>query len=292
MLRAPRRTCGGARRRRRPAAARGPRRPGLHGDDVGDQAGDVVGAAGLEGGADQLDGGEVGGAGGEDVGEPPVVERAARAVAAEQDAVPGDQLDVEQVGLGLVDAVHGLEDEVAVRVGAGLLLGDPALVDERLDERVVAGQLADRAVAEEVGTGVPEVAEAEAVSVEEGHGRGGAGAGQRRVVLDELTDPVVGAVDRPGDDGEQVVVLGVYVEPPQLLDRRTGRDVPAGGPADSVAHGEQPGPGVAGVLVVLADPADIGDGGVLQAQARRAGGHRSTSAARGSSCRSAPACPG
>ena len=75
-------------------------------DDVGDQAGDVVGAAGLEAGADQLDRGVVRAAGGEDVGEPAVVEDAAGAVAAQQQPVAGLELDVEQVGLGLVDAVE------------------------------------------------------------------------------------------------------------------------------------------------------------------------------------------
>ena len=33
----------------------------------------------------------------------------------------------------------------------------------------------------------------------------------------------------------------------------------AGRAADAVAHGDQPRPGVPGVLVVLADPADVGD---------------------------------
>jgi hypothetical protein len=74
----------------------------------------------------------------EDVGEPVVVEDAAGAVAAEQEPVAGAQLLGEQVGLDLVDAVERLEDQVAVRVDPRLLLGDPALVDQALDERVVA----------------------------------------------------------------------------------------------------------------------------------------------------------
>src|SRR6478609_4832469 len=93
---------------------------GVVGDHVGDQAGDVVGAAGLQAGAHHLDGRVVGAAGAEDVGEPPVVEDAARAVAAQQDPVPDGELDDEQVRLGLVDAVQRLEDEVPVRVDPGL----------------------------------------------------------------------------------------------------------------------------------------------------------------------------
>ena len=69
------------------------------------------------------------------------VEHAGGAVAAEQDPVAGGEIDVEQVGVGLVHAVDRAQDQVAVRVGPGLVLGDPALVDEGLDERVVLGQL-------------------------------------------------------------------------------------------------------------------------------------------------------
>ena len=42
---------------------------------------------------------------------------------------------------------------------------------------------------------------------------------------------------------------------------------PRAAPADAVAHGEQPGSGVPGVLVVLAHPTDVGDRGEVQAQA-------------------------
>mgnify|MGYP006144677297 CR=1 FL=1 len=116
-------------------------RRGVRIHDVGDDAGDVVGAARLERGPDQLDGREVDRAGAEDVGEPVVVEDAGAAVAAQQQPVALDELDGEEVGVGLVDPVDGAEDEVAVRVRPRLLLGDPALVDEALDERVVLGEL-------------------------------------------------------------------------------------------------------------------------------------------------------
>ena len=88
-------------------------------------------------------------------------------------------------------------------------------------------------------------------------------------MLDELADAVAGAVDRSGDDREEVLVLRLLVEPAQLLDRRARRDVAARRSAHAVADGEQPRARIARVLVVLADPADIGDGGVVQAQARR-----------------------
>ena len=114
--------------------------------DLGDDAGDVVAAAGLEAGADELDGGEVGGAAAEDVGHPVVGEEAAGAVAAEEQPVADLDGELEEVGLLVPDAVDRLEDEVAVRVGPRLLLGDAALVDQALDEGVVVGELAQLAV--------------------------------------------------------------------------------------------------------------------------------------------------
>ena len=125
--------------------------------------------AGLEAGPHQLDGGVVGGAHRQHVGQPAVVEHAARAVAAEQQPVALLDLEVEEVGVDVVDAVDRLEDEVAVRVRARLLLGDPALVDEALDERVVLGDLADLAVAEEVRAAVTHVPERQLLAVEERH---------------------------------------------------------------------------------------------------------------------------
>ena len=88
---------------------------------------------------------------------------AAGAVGAEQDPVAGDDVDEEQVGLGLVLAVDGPQDQVAVRVDPRLLLGDPALVDQALHEGVVLGELADLAVAQQVAAAVADVADAERV---------------------------------------------------------------------------------------------------------------------------------
>ena len=262
-------------------------------DDVGHDAGDVVAAAGLEAGADHLDHGVVGAAAAEDVGHPGVVEHAAGAVTAEEQPVAGRQVDVEQVGLGLVDAVDGLEDEVAVRVDPRLLLGDPALVDERLDERVVLGELGEGAAALEVGAAVADVADRDPGAVEQRDGQRGAGAVDGRVVLDQLADPVVGAVDGAGDQGQQVVA-GRVVELAQLLHRGGGGDVTTGGAADAVADGEHPGAGVPGVLVVLANAADVREPREPEAQRGVVGGcgHGATSSARGSSCRCGPGCPG
>ena len=181
------------------------------------------------------------------------------------------ELDGEQVGVDLVDAVERLEDQVAVGVGPGVLLGDPALVDQALHEGVVAGELADLA----------------------GRGRGRRGCRRRGpspgaspsnsatvavvlvplrdgLLVDEVADPVGGAVQGAVDELEPGLSSsaspGGCVEQAQLADGGAGGEVAAGGAADAVADGEQPGPGVAGVLVVLAYAPDVGDRGVLQSE--------------------------
>ncbi len=207
-------------------------------DHVGDQAGDVVGAARLEAGAHQLDGREVRAAGAQDVREPAVLEDPARAVAAEQQPVARGELDDEQVRLGLVDAVERPEDEVAVRVDPRLLLGDPALVDQALHEGVVLGELAEHAVAQEVSPAVADVADGEPAAVEERGRHRGRGAVELRVVVDELGEPVVGAVDGTGQ--RLVGVLGGgRVETPEDLHRRTAGDVAACGATDAVGDHQQ-----------------------------------------------------
>jgi hypothetical protein len=83
-----------------------------------------------------------------------------------------------------VDAVQCLEDEVAVGVGPRVLLGDAALVDQALHERVVAGELADLVVAIEVGAAVADVTHRQPLPVEQRDGRGRAGATECRLVVD------------------------------------------------------------------------------------------------------------
>ena len=63
--------------------------------------------------------------------------------AAQQD----DRLDLDP-------AVERLQEQRALRVGARLVVADPALVDERLHERLVVGQLLEDAVAQQVAAGV------------------------------------------------------------------------------------------------------------------------------------------
>ena len=73
---------------------------------------------------------------------------AGQAVGAEQVAVAGEGLERYQVRLGDRPAVEGAEQQRPVRVRGHVVLGDLALVDQRLDERVVVGDLEELAVAE------------------------------------------------------------------------------------------------------------------------------------------------
>ena len=75
-----------------------------------------------------------------------------------------------------------------------------------------------------------------------------------------------GAGDQPEAGLLVVGLAGRLVEAPQLPDGGARGEVAAGGAADAVADGEQPGSGVAGVLVVLAYAPDVGDRGVLQSE--------------------------
>ena len=72
-------------------------------------------------------------------------------------------------------AVDRPEDQRALRMVLGLVGGDPALVDQRLDERVVVGDLPELAGPKEVRAGVTDVGERErSPSTAPGRGRAGA----------------------------------------------------------------------------------------------------------------------
>jgi hypothetical protein len=71
---------------------------------------------------------------------------------------------------------------------AGLITGDPALVDQRLDERVVPGDLTEQTVSQQVGAGVPDMGQADLVAAEQDRRERGAHALAFRVLADQLAD--------------------------------------------------------------------------------------------------------
>ena len=73
--------------------------------------------------------------------------------------VPGARLDLEGVDVDLrVGAEHPC-DHGALRVDIRFLRREPPAADELGDERVVVGQLLERAVADAVGAGVADMAD-------------------------------------------------------------------------------------------------------------------------------------
>ena len=113
-------------------------------DDVGHDAGDVVRAAAAQRQIDHA----VGAlpwipVGAQRLGQGLVADHPGQPVRAEQEAVAGPGLPD---GQRRVDVLAGerAQQQRALRMRVRLLLGDPALVDQRLDERVVLGDLGQR----------------------------------------------------------------------------------------------------------------------------------------------------
>ena len=82
-----------------------------------------------------------------------------QAVGAQQVPVSGKRLAQRQVRLGVGPAVQRAQDQRALRMGRGFVLADPALVEQRLDQGVVPGDLVELAIAQHVGARVADMAE-------------------------------------------------------------------------------------------------------------------------------------
>ena len=233
-------------------------RPGVGVHHVGHDAGDVVRAAAADGQLDQLhdrvvrvrDGLQrlVQGLVGDHVGQ---------AVGAQQVAVAEPGLADRQVGVGLGPAVERAQQQRALRVAGGRLRGQPALVDQRLDQRVVPGDLEQLAVAQQVGAGVADVAQRHVAALPEHRGQRGAHALDRRVGHAHLVQRDVRLGDRLGQRVEQVAG-GLVVQGGERGDGDRAGDLACRMPAHPVGDGEQAGARVGGVLVAFAEEADVG----------------------------------
>lgn len=149
-------------------------------------------------------------------------------------------------------------------MGGGFFLGDAALVDEPLHPGVVLGDLGQYAVPEQVGARVADVHQTEALARPQQGGQGGPHAFELGVLLDQGAQLVVGALDVGAEGGEDVGAGHVVVEGDDGGDGLGGGDLTGGGAAHAVGDGEQPGTGVSGVLVALADHALVRSGGETQ----------------------------
>ncbi len=85
------------------------------------------------------------------------------------------------------------------------------------------------------------------------------------VVLDDLREPVVGDQDG-AREGRQQVLGRVGVEPLDGLDRDRGGKVAGRGAAHTVGDDDEVLAGIAGVVVLLPDPTDVGDRAEPQGQ--------------------------
>ncbi len=226
-------------------------------DELGDDDRDVVVATRLERQPDQLGRGEVDRLGAEGHLDDVVVDHVGQAVAAQQVAVAQHRLQPVVVGVVVVTAEQRTQQERAVRVHAGLVAADLALVDQALHERVVGADLLERPVTEAVGARVAEVRVRDLRPVPEHRLERGAHPLDGGVAGDQLAEPGVGGGDGLLERGHRVDVQ-VTIELTDDVQRLGGGDVSGSGTAHAVGHHQEPVAGVAGVLV--GGPAQTGVG--------------------------------
>ncbi|SRX79242.1 hypothetical protein MPP7335_00977 [Mycolicibacterium parafortuitum] len=228
-------------------------------DDVGHHHGDVVGTAAAQGQFDEAVGalGDIGDL--QRLGDGVLADRVGEPVRAQQVAVAGAGLPHDQRRLDLV-AGQRAHDQRPLRMAVGLLGGDPALVDQGLDERVVLGDLGEFAVAQQVAAGVADVHQPEPVAGEQDRRQRGAHALELGVLLDVRGDRGVAVAHRGVELTEQVSAGLVVVEVCQRGDHQLRGDLTCGVAAHAVGQRQQPGPRVDGVLVVGAHQPPVATG--------------------------------
>ena len=230
--------------------------PGV--DDVGDHDGDVVRPAAAQGQLDQPIGGVGGVVAGQGVGDGFGGDHPGQAVGADQVSIADADLAVDQARLD-VGAVDRAQQQRPLRVDRGLRLGDATLVDQRLDEGVVVGDLGEHPGPPQVRPGVADVSDAEPAAVEQQGRDGGAHPLEIGVLGDHVGDRLIAVVGGVLQRGQQVAAARlVVVQRRERGDRQSGRGVPGGVPAHPVGNDEQPVPGVHGVLVVRPEQAAVG----------------------------------
>jgi hypothetical protein len=234
-------------------------------DDVGDDHCHVVRPATAQGELDQPVGGLLrvvdlhrlgNGLGRDDVGQ---------AVRAEQVAVAGPCLADRHVRLD-VGAEQRAQDHRLARVVLGLVRCELAGVDEVLDVGVVVGDLGEHVVAQQVRARVPDVDEADLRTDEAQSGERGAHALEVLALLHRVGDPVIRLDDGVAQHAHQVVDAPILVQRLEGADDDLARHLARRVPAHAVGDRQQPRSGVDGVLVVVADEAQIGPDRVTQVE--------------------------
>lgn len=198
---------------------------------------------------------------------------AMQSVAGQQESVPGANLPDRQIALHRVDAVEGFGQEVPTFVGGGLLRRDPAGVDERLDEGVVAGQLTESAVPQQIGSGVADVGHRDTVVQPGECGDRGAHAAGFRCRGRHRVQCIVRVIGSRREQAEDFVVAGlqlvVHVQRREGCDCGRARQLTGRVAPHPVGHHQHARSRVAGVLVLGANQAHIGARRVAQREDHR-----------------------
>ena len=149
---------------------------------------------------------------------------------------------------------------------AGLVTGDPALVDQRLDERVVAGDLAEHTVTQQVGAGIPDMGQADLVAAEQHRSERGAHTLAFRVFADQLADRGIAGQSRLMQLVQQVVAGLIVIQRRERRDDGFGCHLPGGMPAHPVGQCQQARARVDRILVVLPNQAAVTFGCIAEDQ--------------------------
>ena len=228
------------------------------GDHVSHDDGDVVQAAALVGGHDQVTQSLVTVGDRERLVDRIIADQPAQPVGAEQDPVALFHFDQTQVRLRERLPVEHLEQQGAVRMETGLGFTDASLVDQRLDEGVVVGQPLQDAAAAQVAAGIADMDDAELGAVEQGPADGGSHPVQGVVVDDQFGDPIVGALQGPGQGLQHLLAGVVTVGLAEFGDGDGGGQITRGGTTHAVRDHDHGRGRVPRVLVVLAHQPDLG----------------------------------
>src|SRR5262245_34816052 len=216
---------------------------------------------------------DVGAGGGQDGGDVVVGDHGGEAVRTGDQDVPGLRLVDLHVDVQVGPAAQRARHHVAQGVGPRLVEGQHAALELLVDPGMVAGELAEGGVAEQVDPAVPHVGQVGGVAVHQDRGHRGGHALVLALLLHRLDDLAVRVADRGlqavavvGDalveaerPGDLLVAAGQAYELVDRLDGDLGGDLAGRVPAHPVGDHEQVLVGVdeEAVLVALALPPHV-----------------------------------
>ena len=227
-------------------------------DDVRDDHGDVVPGTHRECCLDESLGGRVTVRDREDLTDVLGGEVVGQAIAAQQQAITGSNVQVDDVQVGSAGlVVERAQEHRPVGVGASALGRELALVDEPLHMRVVGGHLGEVSATQRIDAGVADVADAHLLPIADHGDQGGPHRLQHRVGVRHLLQCSTSGTARVGDLGADVHA-GRVVQLGEHSQRDRGGDLARGVPAHAVGEHEEPGAAERGVLIVGPDGAEVG----------------------------------